>query len=317
MAKHADGERPIIIIKKIKKVAGGHHGGAWKVAYADFVTAMMAFFLLLWLLSSTTKEQRSGIADYFDPVAVSTSQSGSGGILGGMSPTEPGVQQSDSMPMATVTTSPGIARESDAEENDKPAEEREQADQENPTEKPKDLKQVEDEKLQEEVNRREEQNFEKAKEEIMQQIKADDELKGLAANLIIDETPEGLRIQVTDRDGKPMFPLSGAQMLPDMQKILGLITRVVQKMPNKISLRGHTDSTPFKNNGGVDNWDLSTDRANSSRRAMVQSGLDPERLASVVGRADTEHLLPQDPESAQNRRVSIILLRDQPPKAVK
>ena len=311
MAKH-EGERPVIIIKKIKKVAGGHHGGAWKVAYADFVTAMMAFFLLLWLLSSTTEEQRSGIADYFDPVAVSTSESGSGGILGGMSPTEPGAQISQAMPRATVTTDPGIAQMSDAEKSDKPAEEDSQADQS----EPKDLKKVEDEKLQEEVKRREEESFEKAKDEIMQQIKADDELKGLAANLIIDETPEGLRIQVTDRDGKPMFPLSGSQMLPDMQKILGLITRVVQKMPNKISLRGHTDSTPFKS-GGVDNWDLSTDRANSSRRAMVQSGLDPSRLASVVGRADSEHLVPENPESPQNRRVSIILLRDQPANTAK
>jgi chemotaxis protein MotB len=157
----------------------------------------------------------------------------------------------------------------------------------------------------------EEKKFQETKQKIIDTIKNDPNLQGLDKNLIVDETPEGLRIQIIDTEGRPMFESGGNTMSPAMQKILSMVTTAIKPLPNKLSIRGHTDATPFKG-GGRDNWDLSSERANASRRAVVDSGIDPDRVANVVGRADRDPLLPKDPQNAQNRRISIILLRDFP-----
>ncbi|HRJ12013.1 MAG TPA: flagellar motor protein MotB [Alphaproteobacteria bacterium] len=324
-----DGDKRPIVIKKVKKIVGGHHGGAWKVAYADFVTAMMAFFLLMWLLGATTEDQRKGIAEYFDPIAVSQSQSGAGEILGGKSPNEPGSQISDAEPTAVaVTDRPGVQ----GNEESPPVGQVE--DEENINEEiPKDpgsgqegsdgaekgvvsaatAAQIKEAKEALENARKEEQKFQETKEKIIEVIQNNPDMAGLTKNLIVDETPEGLRIQIIDTDGTPMFESGGSTMSDSLKKILSNVIAVIKDLPNKLSIRGHTDATPFKGSGR-DNWDLSAERANASRREVVNLGINPDRVVNVVGRADREPLLPDAPKDPQNRRIGIILMREFPAK---
>lgn len=279
---------PIIVIKKVIKGGGGHHGGAWKVAYADFVTAMMAFFLLMWLLNATTEEQRKGISEYFDPtpMEVSNTTSGAGGVMGGLTVSEVGARATDVQPIVhnDQTPSPDIKSQVDPEQLSK-------------------------EQLQAELEKREDADFEQVKEKIEEAIK-DSDLKGLTKNLIIDMTPEGLRIQIVDRDGESMFPTGSAQPYEKTKKLLAVVADIIKKMPNQISVRGHTDSAPYSNGANYTNWELSADRANASRRALLEDGIAAKKLSNVVGKADMEHLKPDKPLDPQNRRISIILLRD-------
>ncbi len=277
--------QPPIIIKKIKKVEGGHHGGAWKVAYADFVTAMMAFFLLLWLLNVSTQEQLNGIADYFRPTSVSSATSGSGGVMGGLTINPEGQMTSDTIPVGVDTDLPG---EDDEDE-------------------PGDMSQEEFEKLEAE---KEQEQFEEAAEQLKQAIEEDPTLADIANNLIVDMTPEGLRIQIVDQKGRSMFPIGKAKMYDNTYRLISKVAGVIEKLPNKISIKGHTDGVPYGDDAVYNNWDLSADRANASRRALTQSGLNKARILNVVGKADTDHLFPEDPTSPQNRRISIILLRE-------
>jgi chemotaxis protein MotB len=295
----ADNEQPIII-KKIVKGGHGHHGGAWKVAYADFVTAMMAFFLLMWLLNATTDDQKKGIADYFTPATASDSKSGAGGLLGGQSVSSPGAMQSaTSVPSASIDLKPTSgASDGDAEEDVGSTGN-------------EDLSKLSDEELREALVKREAEMFDEAEKNLRQAIEEIPELKELAKNLVIDQTPEGLRIQIVDREGKPMFPSGSADMLPHTRKLMAKIAQVVASTKNKISIAGHTDSTPFRGKrAGSGNWELSSGRALSSRRALVAGGLVGKRIVQVVGKADTEPLLKDDPKSARNRRISIVLLRE-------
>lgn len=291
MADPNDDKQPIII-KKIKKGGGGHHGGAWKVAYADFVTAMMAFFLLLWLLNVTTDEQKSAISAYFSPAdpRVSESVSGSGGVMGGTALSPDGAMTSDQTPVVAQQNTPasGVGREgsdADAEEAS--------------------------------LDREDASAFRKTEEELRQAIESVPELKQFAENLLIDQTPEGLRIQIVDQEGKPMFPLGGTEPLPPARKLMLLIADVIQGMPNKISIRGHTDSIPFGKKNNYTNWELSADRANASRRVLLEGGLDIDRIENIQGKADREHLVPDQPNSARNRRISIILLKQSLVKGLK
>jgi chemotaxis protein MotB len=294
--EESGGKRPIIVIKKIKKIAGGHHGGAWKVAYADFVTAMMAFFLLLWLLNVTTKDQKSGIADYFKPTVASVQTSGAGGVMGGMSMTTEGAKATDPKDQATTENRP-----SDVEQDaDDPGQEK------NTPAKPT---QDQFEKMKSEE---EQQQFQQAMKDIKQAINNDNDLKDLAKNLIVDMTPEGLRIQIVDQQGKSMFPSGSAQMYDDTNKLIAKVAQIINKMPQKISIQGHTDAVPYGASATYDNWNLSADRANASRQALIKAGLPDARIANVAGKADKEALFPKDPTSPQNRRISIILLRDHP-----
>ncbi len=291
----SSGKRPIII-KKIKKVAGGHHGGAWKVAYADFVTAMMAFFLLLWLLNVTTEEQKTGIADYFKPEIASTSTSGSGGVMGGLTMAVEGSLSSTAQPSSITENLP-----SDVED------ESEDVDMDSTSTRK--FSQSEFEKMK---TAEEQKQFEEAMKEIKQTVENDADLKELAKNLIVDMTPEGLRIQIVDQQGRSMFPSGSAQMYDETTKLISKVTQIINKLPQKISLRGHTDAVPYGSSATYDNWNLSADRANASRQALVKAGLPNARIANVSGKADTEHLFPKDPTSPQNRRISIILMRDHP-----
>ena len=283
-----------IIIKKIKKSGHASHGGAWKIAYADFVTAMMAFFLLLWLLSSVSQEQLEGISNYFAPVSVSSTQSGGGDILGGATITVEGsAQSSTSRDSVTIDLPPpkaGTGGEGlgGVEEAASPSPE-----------------EVEEERL----RQQEEEQFDEAKEELEKAIESVPQLQELAESLLIDNTPEGLRIQLLDKDGLSMFPSGSAKMFEHTRRILELVSSVIVKMPQRLSISGHTDSVPFNTGNGYGNWELSADRANSARRELVGFKVPEERVSRVVGKAATDPFLVDDPKNAQNRRLSIILLR--------
>ncbi len=266
-----------------------------KKVYADFVTAMMAFFLLLWLLNVTTQDQKKAIANYFDPTSASDSTSGSGGVLGGTSMLSPGAELSDTKPIGTTIPEPG---DPSAASDEKSTPAQDSSGQGNVGDKEKNaIAQVED------------KNFKQAEASIKQAIQSVPELQSLAQNLLIDETPEGLRIQIVDQDGASMFPSGGAEMFDKTKKLLATVAQAVKGLPNQITVRGHTDSTPYKSSKGYSNWDLSSDRANATRRALVEAGLNPNRIASVVGKADKEPLFPENPDAPENRRVSIIMTR--------
>ena len=283
-----------IVIKKVKKVSGGgHHGGAWKVAYADFVTAMMAFFLLMWLVNATSPEQKQGIADYFAPAAVSESTSGAGGILAGQAFDTEGARNSAATNAGNPTTS-----DSDAS-----------GDEEGMSEGSKDSSAEDAEALQ---ATQEAAQFEQAALSLRQAMKDMPELAELSKNLIIDQTPEGMRIQIVDQEGRPMFPPGGVEPYERTRLLMKEVSKVINRLPNRISISGHTDSGPFKRDDGYTNWELSADRANATRRIFERNGVDPDRIYQVSGKAGSEPLFPDDPYMSANRRISIVLLREAP-----
>ena len=287
-----------IIIKKVKK--GGHspHGGAWKVAYADFVTAMMAFFLLLWLLNSVTQEQLEGISNYFAPAALSAQNSGAGDILGGSVIGEDGAMpDTTARPSITVDLPPPKAGTGGEEFSG-----------ENSANSPGGEATEED--VEELARKKEEEEFQDAEEEIRDAIEKIPNMKDLVKSLLIDNTPEGLRIQIVDQEDKAMFPSGSADMFHHTRRVLELVARVIMKMPQKISIAGHTDATKFANGDtGYTNWELSADRANASRRALIDLGVPLDRVQNVNGRAATEPLIKENPEHPRNRRISITMLR--------
>jgi chemotaxis protein MotB len=285
-----------VFIKRVKK--GGHaaHGGAWKIAYADFVTAMMAFFLLLWLLNSVTQEQLEGISNYFAPAAPAATTSGAGGVLGGQTVTVDGAQtNAKSAPSVSLALPPprsGLggddsqAPKAEAEEENDPAKVSEEA-----------------------LKKREEEQFEKAKDELRQALQGIPSAAVLAKSLLVDNTPEGLRIQLVDQEGLPMFQSGGSELMPRARELLQMVAKVIETLPQKIAISGHTDAVPFGRGTNYGNWELSSDRANATRRALLEMGVPIERIDRVVGKADTEPLLKEDPGNARNRRLSVILLR--------
>ncbi len=296
-SKKKDDELQPIIIKKVKKYAAGHHGGAWKVAYADFVTAMMAFFLLLWLLNVTTDEAKNAIANYFDPThpELSDATSGAGGVLGGLTVTTEGAMSQMAVPV-TAPKASGATRESNKAGSsgvDSP-----------------EYSDSELEALEEEFRKQEEERFEETKKEIEEAIKSDPELAELMKNVMMDMTPEGMRIQIIDQEGRPMFPSGSAEMYDYTSKLMSKVAEIILKMPNNISVRGHTDSVPYGSGAKYTNWELSADRANSTRRILAETNIPETRLTNVMGQADREPLLPENPKDAKNRRMSIILLKE-------
>lgn len=289
------GKQPII--KKVKKVHGhGHHGGAWKVAYADFVTAMMAFFLLMWLLNATTQEQRLGIANYFSPVTVTkVNISGSGGVLGGTVVAPEGAMKQDTAPPAVSPAMQPPAESLDGEDNEFPAS----------SPQPQ-----EDKSLTDALKQKEEQAFKQVEDNLRQAMQSDEDLKKLGNNLLIDRTAEGLRIQIIDQDQVEMFAIGKAQMFDYTQKLLYKVAQAIGKMPNKISISGHTDGRQYAPSATYTNWELSADRANAARRVLIGAGIPEDRVARVQGKADREHIVKNDPMDAKNRRLSIILLTE-------
>ncbi len=305
-----------IIIKRVKKAAHAHHGGAWKVAYADFVTAMMAFFLLLWLLQATTEEQKLGIADYFAPASVSRNTSGSGGLMGGRTFAKRGSNPSDQSPVGVMiklpTNLPDWDNDGDPVESTATEETGAGGQGEGAPEEAEATEQAESERIEEMLAKREAEQFAQAEQALREAIETVPELQSLVNNLLIDQTPEGMRIQIVDEEGKSMFPSGSAKMYDHTRKLIGLVVDAVKQLPQQVAIKGHTDGAPFVNDQGYSNWELSTDRANSSRRALMEAGLPAGRVASVIGLADTEHLDQDDPLSPRNRRISIVLLRDNP-----
>jgi chemotaxis protein MotB len=344
-----------IIIKRVKKGGHGHHGGAWKVAYADFVTAMMAFFLLLWLLNATTDAQKRGIADYFSPtLATKSLTSGAGGVLGGRTMSEPGSQANSTAP-PSVSVELNKPPDTDDEDNadtpgkivtidENPANGSGNANAALPKPNPNDqsndissnklsaqdrrdlaqmgvspdaLDKLSDAQFKKLEAAREEHEFAEAEKELHQAIQSAPDLQALAQNLVVERTNEGLRIQLVDQDKTAMFPVGSADPDEAARKLMGLVAKVVDKLPNKIAITGHTDATPYRGSG-YDNYDLSVERARAMRHSLLGLGTPPDRIATVQGKGPTEPIQPDNPSAAINRRVSIVLLRqfpETPPEA--
>ncbi len=291
--------RPIYV-KRIKKVAGGHHGGAWKVAYADFVTAMMAFFMVMWLVTAVSKEQRAAIFDYFknpsmEPgksVKPAPGQMGPGGastaainLGGGLDAPKSSEKKTDAIGVTVMTSpAPPIDLKSDAEK----AAEAEEA-----------------KKL------LEKKQLDSLMDDLKEAISKSQALQPFKDQLLLDVTPEGLRIQILDAQNRPMFDLGSARLKPYTNDILKEVTSYLRTVPNRLSVTGHTDTTPYAGITGYTNWDLSTDRANAARRSMESAGLETERIARVVGLASSVLFDKENPRSAVNRRISIVVMTQQ------
>ena len=295
----ATNQRPIII-KKIKKVVGGgHHGGAWKVAYADFVTAMMAFFLLMWLINTTSPEQRRGIAEFFAPASVSRVSSGAGGLLEGTSFAEEGVRHGHSAPVA-ASSEPQYT--SNADDQNQGQESTSAGGENNPNQ----------DSLSRAHTLRETAEFSRAEIAIRQAMQDMPDVAELSRNVIVEQTPEGLRIQIVDQEGRSMFNAGDAAPNDRARRLLIAISSVITQLPNRLTISGHTDgSAP----GGryASNFELSSARANEARRILQAQGIPADRIYEVAGRADSEPLFADDPTLPGNRRIAITLLREAPP----
>ncbi|HEY3326611.1 MAG TPA: flagellar motor protein MotB, partial [Novimethylophilus sp.] len=277
-----------IIVKKIKKGGHGHHGGAWKIAYADFVTAMMAFFLLMWLLGSTTKEQKQAISDYFNnPSAVS----GPGGASTSMIKIGGGKD---------VTHSEGDTKKGS-----------------NKDERPKETQPAPKKAEVGEITKDDKQRLLELKKELENAIDASEALKPFKDQLLLEITKEGLRIQIIDKENRPMFNSGSSVMQPYASEILKEIGKVINHVPNKISLSGHTDATPYSKFSGIyTNWELSADRSNASRRALISGGMDEDKVARVVGLSSAVLFDKDNPYNPINRRISIIVLNKETEDAI-
>ena len=281
---------PPLVIKRKIKANHAPHGGAWKVAYADFVTAMMAFFLLLWLLNVVTESNKQGISNYFEPDTSEEEKSaGSGQALAGLAQVAEGALKSAgsppsvTVPLATAGSKTG-GDEGKEDIKDAAA-----------------LAEAEAKRVEAEL-----ESFAKVEAEIRQALQEIPELNDMQDSLMIEYTPDGLRIQILDQEDIPMF-VNGRAVLNDHgRKMLAIVANVITQLPNLVVVTGHTDSSGSarKNYG---NWELSGDRANTARRVMVEFGLGAEKIAKVAGKADKEHLYPDKPDSPLNRRISIIL----------
>ena len=270
-----------IVVKRIRKGGhGGHHGGAWKIAYADFVTAMMAFFLLMWLLGSTTKGDLKGIEDYFNtPLKVAMS-GGSG--AGDTTSLVPGGGQ---------TLSPGVAQSRRSEGDGGRA------------------SSMSNQQIKTEAARRERVQLQALARKMEAMLMADPKLAMLRSQIRLDMTPDGLRIQIVDDQNRPMFDSGSARVNDYMRDLLHLIGRALNDVPNRLTLSGHTDSARYTSGDrGYSNWELSADRANASRRELIGGGMQEAKLLRVVGLGSAMPLDPSDPRQAVNRRISITVM---------
>ena len=288
----AVGEAPIII-KKVKKGGhAGHHGGAWKVAYADFVTAMMAFFLLMWLINTTSPEQKRGIADYFAPASVSETTSGSGGILGGTSLSSDGSKGAGSKDVIESLAPKAPDNVTDTGQSQTAAAAASQA--------AKDAQQKEEEAA-----------FASAAQSLRQAMQSMPELAELSKQIIIDQTPEGLRIQLVDQEGRSMFKEGSSEPNDRARILLKAVAKIITQLPNRITISGHTSASAAGARPASD-WTLSSARADSSRQILQSAGVDPDRIYQVSGKASADPLYPDDPMLPGNRRIAIVLLREAP-----
>jgi chemotaxis protein MotB len=291
-------DRPIVIKKVKKAVAAGHHGGAWKVAYADFVTAMMAFFLLMWLINTTSPQQKRGIADYFAPASVSQSTSGTGGILSGTALGDDGVKSNGS---ATAIEQLAPTAPPNAKDAGPSAKAGGAATVDNATEQA----------LREALAKKEEAALQSAAQSLRQAMQDMPELAELSKQVLIDQTPEGLRIQLVDQEGRSMFDPGSVKPNDRAKILLRAVAKIAQRLPNRITISGHTSANADGKKQQSD-WQLSSGRADASRQIMQESGIDPDRIYQVSGKAASDPLFPDDPSLPGNRRIAIVLLREAP-----
>lgn len=277
MAKSNEPLRPVIVKKIYEAPHAGHHGGAWKVAYADFVTAMMAFFLLMWLLGATTEKQRKALADYFSPTLVASKQdsAGSTSFFGGDSITS--VDKYPHRAGQTGTRSMTIPRDA--------------------TGGPKEASGIGKDRA----------KFQDLRARLLQKIQSDKAMKRFARNLRFTETREGLRIDMVDEADFSMF-VSGTDILtPDAVQLLSRVADTIRELPNGIIIRGHTDAQPVSRGLGVNNWQLSAARAEATRAHLVRSALPQRQFVRIEGVAEREPYIPTNPYDPKNRRMSITL----------
>jgi chemotaxis protein MotB len=342
-----NGSKSTIVVKKYEINEAGHHGGAWKVAYADFVTAMMAFFLLMWLLNATTEDQRKGLADYFSPSnLMSHASSGTGEPFGGHTAFDDGALVSDrgtveitpgSRPVIEKTedgedavntaahrakSGTGVGQGPIADDQDADATAAKPLDQKGTRPAPglgggsdvnrdgqPDARPITPADVAAEKARQEKAAFESAAQQIRDAVRDDPALADIVKQLTIDMTPEGLRIQIVDEVKLPMFPSGSATPNDRARLLIQKVAPVLMKLSQPISIAGHTDAAPYPGPSRT-NWELSAERANATRRLLVDSGLPGSRIKSVTGNADRDPLLPADPLAPANRRIAILVLRE-------
>jgi len=281
-----ESQRPIVV-KRIKKGGGGHHGGAWKIAYADFVTAMMAFFLLMWLLGSTAKGDLQGIAEYFATPLKVAMQGGTGSGDASSVINQGGTD---------LTRTVGQVKKGEVKAEKKA---------------------VNLQAMKAEQERLERVKLGELKEKIEKSIENNPNLRQYKNQLLLDITTEGLRIQIVDEKNRPMFDLSSAEVKPYMRDILREIGRSLNEVDNRISLSGHTDAKPFATGDkGIGNWELSASRANASRRELLSGGMAEAKVIRVVGQSSTVLFDTNDPFNPQNRRIGIVVLNKKTEEAI-
>ena len=281
-----DSQQPIVV-KRIKKGGGGHHGGAWKIAYADFVTAMMAFFLLMWLLGSTTQGDLKGIADYFS-TPLKVAMAGGSGSGDSSSVIQGGGED--------LTRAHGQVKKGDIEAQ---------------------KRNINLQALKADFEKREAARLESLKGDLEKMIDATPSLRQFKNQMLLDLTSEGLRIQIVDEKNRPMFDSASSELKPYTKQILREIGAALNKVDNRISLSGHTDAAPYAGGDkGFGNWELSTNRANASRREMVAGGMEDAKIMRVVGLASTVLYDKGDPFNPINRRISIIVMNKRTEEAI-
>lgn len=304
-AAEAPALAPIIVVKKIMPGHGGAHGGAWKIALADMMTAMMAFFLLMWILGATNDSQRKSVADYFKPTSHSEitmgKLAGSNGILGGKSIIDPDgfpYTAKQSAPLERLTPrSEGGPTENDPSPNSENARDNEQVTQD------------EKKKIIEEADKT---NFDKLEKEVREQLSQNPKLEKIKDQVQFVREKEGLRVEIIDKADFAMFSLGTTQLQPKAQALIEEISRSLASMPNKLSVRGHTDSVAFANSENRNNWSLSAERAETTRALLEKKGVNANRFAQIEGVADTAPFNPNDPKDPRNRRISItVKFRDE------
>jgi chemotaxis protein MotB len=302
MAPPGKNARPIIVVKRKKKGVEGHHGGAWKVAYADFVTAMMAFFLVMWLVTAVSKDQRAAIFEYFKNPSMETGKSvkaapgqmGPGGAS--TSPINLGggldALRTRATKIADIGATAAMIRREQTQDSKK-------------------TKEQTDAEAREQVAEAEHKKLETLMEELKEAVSKSQALEPFKDQLLLDITPEGIRIQIVDAQNRPMFDVGSARLRDYTQSILHELTPYLSSVPNRISITGHTDARPYPGQGGYSNWELSADRANAARRALVSSGLPDAKIARVVGLSSSVLFDRTDPQSPINRRISIVIMTKQ------
>ncbi len=303
-------KRAIVIVKRYKRAAAGHHGGAWKVAYADFVTAMMAFFLVMWLVTAVSREQRAAIFEYFKNPSMEQGKSikAAPGMAGpgGASTSPINMHGGLEAPRMMQSPSPGMGA---------PV-----APIIPPKTQPKDIslepqaaEKTEDdlEAARKAVQAAERKQLESLMDELKKAIDESQALEPFKDQLLLDITPEGLRIQIVDKQNRPMFDSGSTRLKPYTVAILTELAKYLNSVPNHLSLTGHTDATPYADGSGRTNWDLSADRANAARRALEAAGLASDKTARVVGLSSAVLFDKQDPRNPVNRRISIIVMTRQ------